>query len=176
MKLERAGVNAGKEVAAQPGNQNYQRSDAAGKERNQENTPVTETNFQQAVIALTKPFEGFFETLLQSYQGIAAGGISRFFLVAPQQVLGHCRDDSSRKEIGSQHCKNNGFRERHEQIPRDAGQQEHGSKHNADRKRGHECGRRDLRRAVQDNFVHVLLGFGLAVAIDILDLDRGVVH
>ncbi len=51
-----------------------------------------------------------------------------------------------------------------------------GSKHNADRQGGHEgrCG--DLRRAVEDNFVHVLLGFRLAVAIDVLDLDGGVVH
>src|SRR6202521_3943964 len=46
MKLERAGINAGEEVAAQPGNQNYQRSETAGKERNQENPPVMETNFK----------------------------------------------------------------------------------------------------------------------------------
>jgi len=46
-------------------------------------------------------------------------------------------------------AKNHCFRERHKQVSRDAGQQEHGSKHNADRKRGHECGRCDLRRAVQ---------------------------
>src|SRR3981081_77796 len=84
MKLETAGVDAGEEVAAQPGNQNYERSDTAGEERDQENTPVMETNFQQAAIALTKFFEGFLKTLLQPDQGIAAGGISRFFLVSPQ--------------------------------------------------------------------------------------------
>src|ERR1700726_1656711 len=74
MKLETASVNAGKEVAAQPRNQNYQRSETAGKEHNQEDPPVMETDFQQSAIALTKLFEGFLETLLQSHQRIAAGG------------------------------------------------------------------------------------------------------
>ena len=83
MKLEAAGVNAGKEVAAQPWNQNYQRSETAGKERNQENTPVMETNFQQAAIALAKFFEGFLKTLLEPHQRIAAGGISCFLLISP---------------------------------------------------------------------------------------------
>ena len=53
---------------------------------------------------------------------------------------------------------------------------EHGSKHNADRQCGDESRCRDLRGAVQDNFVHVLLGLRLAVAIDVLDLNGRVVH
>src|ERR1700687_6239607 len=123
MKLERSGINAGKEVAAQPGNQEYQRSEAAGKECDQEITPVMETNFQQSAITLTKFFEDFFKTLLQPDQGIAAGGISRFFfLVSPQKVLGHCLADGPRKEMGRQHGKNHCFREWHEEVSCYAGQ------------------------------------------------------
>jgi len=87
MKLEAAGVNAGEEVPAQTRNQNYERSDTAGEERDQENTPVMETNFQQAAIALTKFFEGFLKTLLQPDQRIAAGGVSASFLSPRNKYL-----------------------------------------------------------------------------------------
>ncbi len=33
-----------------------------------------------------------------------------------------------------------------------------------------------MRRTVEDNFVHVLLRLRLAIAIDVLDLDGGIVH
>jgi hypothetical protein len=72
--------------------------------------------------------------------------------------------------------RNHSFSERYKEVLRDAGQEEHRSKHNADEKGGHEGGRRDLRRTIQDNFVHVLLWFCLSVAIYALDLDCGVVH
>jgi hypothetical protein len=39
-----------------------------------------------------------------------------------------------------------------------------------------ERGGRDLRRAVENHFVHGLLGLCLTVAIDVLDLDGGVIH
>ena len=84
MKLETAGVNAGKEIPAQPRDQNYQGAETARKKRNQENAPMMETSFQHSAIALTKSFEGFLETLLQSYQGIAGGGIALLFFICPQ--------------------------------------------------------------------------------------------
>src|ERR1700676_357889 len=84
MKLETAGVNAGKEIAAQPRDQNYQGAEAARKKRNQENAPMMETSFQHSAIALTKSFEGLLETLLQSYHGIAGGGIALLFFICPQ--------------------------------------------------------------------------------------------
>jgi len=35
---------------------------------------------------------------------------------------------------------------------------------------------RDLGRAIQDDFVHVLVGLYGAIAIDVLHLDGGIVH
>src|SRR5260370_7105127 len=63
MKFETAGVNAGEEVAAQPGNQNYQRSETAGKERNHKDTPMIETNFHQSTIALPKSSTALLKTI-----------------------------------------------------------------------------------------------------------------
>src|SRR5271168_746100 len=83
MKLERTAVNAGKEVAAQPGKQNRERAQAGREERDQESTPMMEANLQQAAIAVTKPFEGRLKAFLKPYKRIAAGGIS-FLLFSPQ--------------------------------------------------------------------------------------------
>src|SRR5437868_11807276 len=91
MQLEGAGVNAGKEVPAQPWDQNCQRGKRTREEGDEESAPMMETDFQQATIALTESFEGFLETLLQAHQGIAAGSISSL-LLSPQQVLGHGGD------------------------------------------------------------------------------------
>src|SRR5437667_5913985 len=40
----------------------------------------------------------------------------------------------SRKQIGGEHSEHNGLSERNKQIPRDAGQKEHGNEDDADRK------------------------------------------
>src|SRR5712691_5159512 len=79
MQLERAAVNAWKEVAAEPRNQNRERAEAAREERNQESAPVAEANFQQAAIAVTKSLKGLFKTLLKSNERISAWG-ARFVL------------------------------------------------------------------------------------------------
>ena len=176
MKLESAAVNTGEEVPAQPRNQDCQRSETSHEERDQERAPVMEADLQEAAIAATKSLEGCLKAFLKSHQRIAAGRISGLLFLAPQQILGHGRNDGSRKEIRGQHGEHYRLGERHKQVSRHAGKQEHRSKHNADRERGDECGCRDLRRTVENDFVHVLLGLCLAIAIDVLDLDRGVVH
>ena len=51
--------------------------------------------------------------------------------------------------------------ERQEQIARHSGQQEHGGKDNADRKRGDECGGRNLLRAVENDLIQILVGLCL---------------
>src|ERR1700676_1921502 len=150
MKLERAAVNAGEEVPAYPRNQKRERAKAAREESNQKSRPMLEANFQQAAIAAMEFLEGLFEALLKPYERIAAWR-SRFVFLSPQQVLGHGRNDRPGKQVRSQHCEDHCFGERHEEIARDARQQEHRSKHNTDRKRRDErrCG--DLGRAVEDH-------------------------
>src|SRR6266850_1339347 len=137
--------------------------------------PVMEANLQQAAIAVTKPLESLFKTLLKSYERIAAWGAA-FLFVSPQQVLGHGWDDRPGKQVRSQHSENHRFGQRHKEVPRHARQQEHRSKNNADRQCGYEgrCG--DLRRAVQNDFIHVLLWFQLPISINVLDLDGGIVY
>src|ERR1039458_3500540 len=99
MKLESTAVYAGKEVSTQPRNQNCQRSETSHEERNQERPPVMEADLQQAAIAATKSLEGCLKAFLKSHQRIAAGRIFGLLFLSPQQVLGHCRDDSPRQEI-----------------------------------------------------------------------------
>src|SRR5229473_6372368 len=154
---------------------NRERAEAACEERNQESAPVVEANLQQVAIAVTKSLERLFKTLLKSNKRITAWGACLMF-VSPQQVLGHGGDDGPGKQVRGQHSENHSFGERHKEISGDAGQQEHGSKHNADRQCGHKGRCRDLRSAVKDNFIHVLVRFRLPVAIDVLDLDSGIVN
>src|SRR6266481_3122852 len=130
---------------------------------------------RQHAIAVTKSLESLFKTLLKSNERIAAWG-TRFLFISSQQVLGHGGDNRPGKQVRGQHSENHSFGERHKEISGDGGQQEHWSKHDADRQCGHEGGCRYLRRAVEDNFVHVLLGLRLAVAIYVLDLNGRVVH
>ena len=84
MKFESAAIYAREEIPAQPGDQNYQRAETTREERNQENTPVMETNFQQAAIAAMKSLEGPLKALLKSYQRISDGGISLLFFFSSQ--------------------------------------------------------------------------------------------
>ena len=154
MKLESAAVHAGKEIPAQPRNQNDHRADTKHEECNQKDKPVMETNLQQATKAVPKFLESYLKTLLQAHQWIAAEG--GFLPLSLQQVLCHCWNDGPGKEIRSQHGEHYRFGERNEQVSRHARQQEHRRKHNADRKRGDEGRGRYLRCAVQNNFVQIL--------------------
>src|SRR5260370_11180389 len=108
MQLERTAVNAGKEVAAQPRNQDRKRAEAACEERNQESAPVAEANLQQAAIAVTKSLEGLFKTLLKSNQRVTAWG-ARLMVISPPQVFGHCREDGPGKQARGQHSEKHCF-------------------------------------------------------------------
>src|SRR5256884_3647122 len=114
MQLERAAVDAGKEIPAEPRNQNRERAQAAREERNQESAAVAEANLQQAAIAVTKSLEGLFKTLLKSNERIAACGAG-FVFIFPQQILGHGGNDGPGKQVRGQHSENHGFGERSEE-------------------------------------------------------------
>src|ERR1700761_2216653 len=111
MKLESTAINAGKEVTAEPRDQNCQGPETRGKERGQEQAPMMEAAIQQLAVTATKSLEACLKTLLESHQWISAGIISSFVFISRQQVLGHGRDDSSRKKIRGQHGENYGLSE-----------------------------------------------------------------
>ena len=94
--------------------------------------------------------------------------------VGLQQELRHRRHDRARQEVGRQHREHDRLGQRDEQVPRHARQEEHRHEDDADRERRDEGRHRDLRRAVQDGLLGLLAL--LEVAVDVLDLDRGVVH
>src|SRR6266478_3406299 len=174
MKFESAAVHTGKEVAAQPRDQNREGAEAECKERDQESAPVMETNLQHAAIAPAESLEGCLKTLLNSYQRISAGVMSGFRFLSTQKVLRHGRDDGPGEKIRGQHGENDCFGERHKEVPCYPSQQEHRRKYDANCERGHECGCRDLRRTIEHDIIHVLVWFRLAISINVFDLDRGI--
>src|ERR1700704_6595220 len=132
MEFERTAIHTREEISSQPGNQNRQRPKTAGKEHNHENLAVVETSLQQTAIASAKLFEGLLKTLLHSHERVATGTSTLPFISA-QKILGHGWNDRPGEQIRGQHREYYGLGERNKEISRYAGQQEHRSKHNADR-------------------------------------------
>src|ERR1700733_1196199 len=99
MKLESPTVNIGEEIPAQPRDQDCQRSETNGEERNQERESVMEADCQYVAIAAAKFLEVRLKVLLKSHQRIAARGICGFLFLSPQQIFGHGRNDGPREEI-----------------------------------------------------------------------------
>src|SRR5258707_13034206 len=108
---------------------------------------MVEANLQQAPIAVTEFLEGLFETLLKSYERIAAWG-AHFVFISAQQVLGHRRGDRSGKQGRGQHSENHCFSEGHKEVTRPPGQQENGGKGDADRRVRRKSRRSSLLTAV----------------------------
>ena len=90
-----------------------------------------------------------------------------------EQVLGHGGHDGAREQVAGEHGEDHGFGEGHEEVARDAAQEEHGHEDDADREGGDEGGGGDLRGAVEDGLLDFLAGF--QVAVDVFDFDGGVV-
>src|SRR2546423_8213680 len=126
-----------------------------------------EAALQEPAIAPAESFKGCLKTFLQSRQWVAAGSLFTSVIVSSQQVLRHSRDDRPGKKVRSQHGEHDRFSERHEEVPGHARQQEHRSKYDADRKRGHKSRSRDLRCTVQNHFVQILFWLRLSVSIDV---------
>src|SRR6266446_4436241 len=121
MKFESATIHAGKEVAAQPRDQNRDGAETERKERDQESPPVMQTNFQQAAIAPAKVFEGVLKTFLKAHQRIAASDMPGLRFFSPQQVLGHGRNDGPGEKIRRQHGENDCFGEGYKEVTSHAG-------------------------------------------------------
>ena len=91
-----------------------------------------------------------------------------------QQIQGHGRNDGSGEKIRGQHGEDDGFSKRHKKKFRDTCEKKHGQEHNADAERRNKSGDRDLGRAIENGALD-LLALG-EVALDVLNLHRGVVH
>src|SRR5258707_87605 len=123
MKLERAAVNAGKQVPAKTRNQNRERAKAAREERNQEGTPMLESYLPQAAIAVPKSLVRLFHTLLKAYE---RHDIDRF-----------C--DRAKHNDGGQDCQ------------RDGGRDDNGASPTAEKSKDHEGGQTRGNKCFPDN-------------------------
>ncbi len=83
------------------------------------------------------------------------------------------RDEGAREQIRSEHREHDRQRERDEQILRGPGEHHDRKKDDADRESRRERGNGDLARGVEDRHRQGL--FHVAIAVDVLDFDGGVV-
>jgi len=90
-----------------------------------------------------------------------------------QPIFGEGRDQRARQDIGRQHGEADRLRQRHEQVTRDAVQEEHRHEHDADAQRRHQRRDGDLARAVQDGFLDFFPL--LEMRVDALDRDGRIV-
>ena len=91
-----------------------------------------------------------------------------------EQVHGHRRHQGPREHVGSEHGEDHCFRERNEQEPRDAAEEEHRHEDDTDAKRGDQGRDRNLRRALKDRMAKRLAFF--EKTLDVFDGDGGIVH
>ena len=71
-------------------------------------------------------------------------------VVRLEQVHRQRRHQGSGEDVGGEHGEDDGFGERHEEVARDAGEEEHRQEDDADAERGDERGDGDLRGAFKD--------------------------
>ena len=175
VNFELAAVDRGKEVLSQEGVEEHRRCHRQAEERDQEKLGVGDTQLEDPVITAAESLEQVLETPLKPHQDVAAGAPS--FLGGgvrlPQQVLGHGGDNGSREDVGGQHREADRLGERHEQELGHAAQEEHRHEDDADRDGRHQGRDGDLSGAIQDGVLDLLAL--VEVAVDVLDLDGGVV-
>jgi hypothetical protein len=170
VQLELPGVDAREEILAQAGHRADRKREESGcghgeQEDAGEHQPAVDGEAQEIAITVTRALEAVLEALLEARQArFPLLFVLVFFL---QPVFGERGDEGSRQDVGSEHGEHDRFRERNEQVLRDARQLKHRHEHDADRKRGHQGGQRDLLCAFQDRLLDVAAL--LQMIIDVLD-------
>ncbi len=138
------------------------------------------TAFQQGAIATPKTVEAVFKGALKFDQRQEPDGNLGFvnvfavqfhIAVKPHHQRGHERP---RKDVAGEHGKHHGFRQRHEQITRHAGQKKHGHEHDANAQRRDKRRQCDFLRADENRIFQLFAG--RHVAMDVFNRHRRVVH
>src|SRR5437764_4299843 len=97
-----------------------------------ENCPVIQTELQQVRIASPDRLKAPLETLMNARED--AISLFLFRMLAPGRFLFHevhdqCRHQSAGKEVRGEQREYHGLGERHKEIPRYTGEEEHGHEH-----------------------------------------------
>ena len=169
---EGAVVAVGKEVLAEEGNQQRRCSRQASRKSGDEEPACVDELLRSDSYAERTRFKAALEAALEAGEGILRErGV---MVVRLEQVHGQRRHQGSRQDVGGEHGEDDGFGQRHEEVTRHAGEEEHRQEDDADAERGDERGDGDLGGAFEDGFAQVVAFF--EVALDVLDGDGGVVH
>ena len=173
MDQDLAGIDRGKEVAAEERHQ-QERQGNAGEESGDEDRTMAQRQREDATIAGAETLEPRLEAALEPDQWIARRRWRTVMMFVPlQQILRHRRHQRARQDERPDHGEHHRQRHRHEQEPRDARQEEHRHEHDADAQQRDEGRRHDLPRAVEDGGFDLLAL--LQMPVDVFDRHRRVV-
>jgi hypothetical protein len=148
MQADLAGVDRREEVLA------GEREQARGRharqhERGREAAPVRDRRGEQRAIAEPDRVEAAFERGLQAGDTREHAARRAALALRAHQHHRERRHQRAREEVRRDHREDHRLGHRHEQVARDARQQEHRHEHDADRQRRHEGRHRDLAGAVR---------------------------
>ena len=176
MQLQLPGVDAREEILSEAGQRADRKREQRGRgHREQEDAgeqhAAVDGHGEEIAVAMAHALEAVLETLLEARQ-------ARFLLLVVlvlllQPVLGERRDEGSRQDVGGQHGEHDGFRQRNEQVLRDARQLKHRHEHDANGQRRDERRKRDLMGALQDRLLDIAAL--LEMIIDVLDGDGRII-
>ena len=150
---------------------------AEGKETRGEELRPAQRGFESPAVSFAESLEVALEHLLVSTEetlllsGVLLGAV---FVLGAEEIHRQGRHDRPGPHVGRQHGEHDSFGQGHKQKLGHSGQEKHGHEHNADAERGDKGGDGDLLRAVE-NRLDGLFSHG-EIAVDVFDLDRGVVH
>src|SRR5216683_2387713 len=112
MQRKFAAVHGWEEVLSQP-RVKPEGEYAHGEKGAGKNAAVTDTSDESPAICGANPLKVAFKPRLKQHKRILAGGVRAFFSMSFEEILGHGRHESPRKQVGSQHCEDNGLRHGH---------------------------------------------------------------
>src|SRR5579863_4835659 len=172
MKTQLSGVDRGEEVLPQPGDDQRNARDAEYEEASHKHFAVIQAKLKQIGVASAQRLKAVFKGVMNAGEDAAfvaldcvlVGG--RFFL---HQVHHKGRHQGPGEKVGSKQREDDGLGQRHEQIPLDSSQEEHGHEHDADRQSRDHGGNGGLVRSIEDGLPDFL--FHRHLAFDILDLN-----
>ena len=177
VQLELAGVDGREEVLADPADSSASEARQTQQEHRRRTTPrLRDAPLEQRRgsrrAARSNPRS---KRAAAGRAGCGCGGCAvRVLGMRLQQVLRHRRHQRARQQVRRQHREHDRLGQRHEQIARDAGEEEHRHEHDADAERRHE--RRAPRSAARRRGSPARVGLPcVELPVDVLDRDRRVV-
>src|SRR5882724_12523045 len=175
VQREFAAIHRWKKVLSQPRVQS-EGEEAGQEEAADKNAAMTNQCFQQPTICASDTLKTMLEPDLKAHQRVLAGTDLMFISlrVGFKEVFRQGWHQSSRKQVRSQHGEYNGLSQRHKEVARHTGEQEHRYKHDANAKSRNQRGYCDLLRAIENRFFYVL-SF-TEVTVDVFNCDRGIIH